>query len=170
MKQIIIIFALSLLILGCSQQPADTVTDGAQESVGGEVSIEVEQQPAAPESPQSIAPEPTLPAEPASGPETGTAAISTQGNEHQIIINRNSFEPEELTVSVGDTITWVSQDDRSHVVVGRASTTQYIEDENLGWKSPTMKQGESYSYTFQKKGEFSYLDSVFGFKGKIIIE
>ncbi|MBD3310141.1 hypothetical protein GF351_02895 [Candidatus Woesearchaeota archaeon] len=71
------------------------------------------------------------------------------------------FEPEEITVPVGATITWVNKDTRPHSV---SSHYQYF-------LSPRMSPGDSWAFQFNSIGEFTYVDPVFPqMEGKVIVK
>src|SRR5688572_17985578 len=53
------------------------------------------------------------------------------------------FSPKDLTVNVGDTVTWVNQDATLH------DTTSGVNGVQSGvWKSPFFGSGGSFSFTF----------------------
>jgi len=65
-------------------------------------------------------------------------------------IVKSGFVPTSTTVNVGDTVTWKNADTVDHQVVANDGS----------FASPTLKAGESYSYTFQKSGKTSYHDAL----------
>ena len=56
-----------------------------------------------------------------------------------------SFTPDSLMVTVGETVTWVNEDDREHVIGGEGIPA-----------SPPLRPGENYSVLFNRSGRFSY--------------
>jgi plastocyanin len=80
---------------------------------------------------------------------------------HRVVIENGMFEPEEITVGVGDTITWTNQDSENRTI------TSWREDQeadgwryaNIGaaWDSGDIRPGQSYSRTFNEAGTFEYL-------------
>jgi amicyanin len=62
------------------------------------------------------------------------------------------YSPATLTVKVGDTVTWTNHDSAPHDVT--------ITEGPEKFKSPTLKKGESFSYTFEKAGKYSYYCSI----------
>src|SRR5690349_2856648 len=54
--------------------------------------------------------------------------------------------PPTITIKVGQTITWVNDDDKDHTVVADDGS---FESDNLG-------NGDKFKFTFKKKGKFSY--------------
>ncbi len=71
----------------------------------------------------------------------------TENEPNQIIIKDFNFQTPKLTVKKGTTVTWVNQDDAHHNVIA---------DNGVGPKSDLLAQGQSYSYTFNDVGSFSY--------------
>lgn len=71
-------------------------------------------------------------------PLTGAGAA-----EHTVEIKGLTFIPEDLAVSLGDTVTWVNFDEDDHDLGGRID-------------SPVMKQGQKFAFTFDQGGQFSY--------------
>lgn len=55
-----------------------------------------------------------------------------------------SFAPRTVTVNVGNTVTWVNNDNDLHVVTGE------------GWGSPDLDLNQAYSYTFNAPGTYAY--------------
>lgn len=78
-----------------------------------------------------------------------TGAPSAQ--EHVVVMLANAFDPPELTIGVGDTVTWVNEDAWFHIVASGAP-----EDVTHEWISPTLDQGESWSLAFDEVGETLY--------------
>lgn len=62
------------------------------------------------------------------------------------------FSPAELTVNVGDAVTWTNHDQAPHNVV--------ISDGPEKFTSPLLQTGQSFTYTFAKPGTYSYYCSV----------
>ena len=59
------------------------------------------------------------------------------------------FVPVQLTVKVGQTVTWTNRDDIPHTVVSDGA-----------FKSKAMDTDEKFSYTFAKPGTYSYFCSI----------
>lgn len=69
------------------------------------------------------------------------------GNETTVTIQNGSFEPSNLTVKTGASVTWISKDsDVKHMVTGN------------GFMSPHLSNGQSFSYTFNQTGTYNYYD------------
>lgn len=63
-----------------------------------------------------------------------------------ISIDNFIYSPATLTVKKGTKVTWTNKDSAAHTVTA----------ETEGPDSPLMKQNETYSYTFNNVGTFSY--------------
>jgi plastocyanin len=68
---------------------------------------------------------------------------------HDISITDNmQFDPEELTISVGDTVTWTNNDGMSHT----ATSTDGPE----AFDSGNIGSGNTWSFTFTEAGTYEY--------------
>ena len=59
------------------------------------------------------------------------------------------FQPAELTVKVGQTVTWTNRDDIPHTVVCAGK-----------FRSKTMDTDDKFSFTFAAAGEYKYFCSL----------
>lgn len=67
-----------------------------------------------------------------------------------------SFIPEELAISVGDTVTWVNHDEDHHDIEGGPVN------------SPEMAKDQTYSFTFEKPFAFEYKCKIHTYmRGKV---
>ena len=66
----------------------------------------------------------------------------------EVTIADFAFTPSNLAVSVGDTVTWTNTDSVPHTVTQNPSGS--------GFQSGTIASGESFSFTFEEVGEFTY--------------
>jgi amicyanin len=78
------------------------------------------------------------------------AVAAAQG--HQIPIAQYAYQPGEMTVRVGETVTWTNQDQAPHDVVTTAGPAVL--------RSPLLAQGQSWSFTFTVPGVYDYYCSV----------
>ncbi|WP_330252342.1 plastocyanin/azurin family copper-binding protein [Nocardia sp. NBC_00565] len=87
---------------------------------------------------------------------TSQAASSTPGEKKTAAVTVGvqdmKFSPAEVTVKVGDTVTWKFKDSVPHTVQG-------IGDKAMGINSPIFDKGE-WSYTFFAPGTYRYLCSL----------
>lgn len=58
----------------------------------------------------------------------------------------NSFSPNPVEVKVGETVTWVNDDSARHTVTSKDGI----------FDSRMMGKGQSFSFTFDKAGEYPY--------------
>lgn len=76
------------------------------------------------------------------------------------------FQPGEITVPVGATVTWIHQAQLSHTVTA---------DEGL-FDSGTLRAGDTFSFTFEEAGEYPYYckfhgnEGGSGMSGTVIVE
>jgi plastocyanin len=62
----------------------------------------------------------------------------------------SEFSPKSVTITAGDTIKWVNRDNADHQVYG--SGGRFI--------SPILKHGQSWSFTFNAAGTYTYKDEL----------
>jgi plastocyanin len=55
------------------------------------------------------------------------------------------LSPADITVTVGETVTWINEDERDHIIEGGEIP-----------RSPAIRPGESYSVTINRSGSFVY--------------
>jgi plastocyanin len=72
-----------------------------------------------------------------------------RAEEVNVMIDNFTFEPAQLTVKVGTTITWKNRDDIPHTVVSAGK-----------FRSKTMDTDDSYSFTFIAAGDYTYFCSL----------
>jgi plastocyanin len=60
------------------------------------------------------------------------------------------FGPDQLTVRVGDSVTWTSSDDTQHTVTGRDADAKATLD------SESIRKGGTYDATFGAPGTYEY--------------
>jgi len=79
---------------------------------------------------------------PATSGSSSTAAPAAAGT--AVTIANFAFSPAEVTVKVGDTVTWTNNDSVPHTVTG------------ADFDSGQMAPGATYSHAFSKAGSFDY--------------
>ncbi len=85
--------------------------------------------------------------------------VTTNVQKNLITIKSLAFNPKDLTIKVGEKVTWINQDFVPHNVVSDS------------FKSPVMMRGGTFEYTFKVKGIFEYICSIHPFmKAKIVVE
>ena len=81
------------------------------------------------------------------------------GTAHQVTIKDFAFSPAEITIKVGDTVTWTEQDSVHHTTTGSI------------FDSGDLGQGQTYSKTFDEAGTYDYGCSYHpSMKGTVIVE
>ncbi len=78
---------------------------------------------------------------------TGQANAATTKS---INIYGTSVSPKSVTITAGDTIKWVNRDNDTHQIYGEGGR----------FVSPILKQGQSWSFTFNAAGNYSYKDEL----------
>ena len=92
---------------------------------------------------------------------TPAAAATVAEGDVRVAMKGFEFVPENATVEVGQTITWVNEDTAQHDAVAR---------EGDGPKSELFNQGESYSWTAERAGTIEYVCTVHpGMDGTITV-
>lgn len=97
-----------------------------------------------------------------SGDESTTTVGAPAGGDGAVSIENFSFGPGDITVSVGDTITWTNDE----ASVGHTTTS----DDGI-WNSALLKPGETFEQTFTEAGTFTYFCSIHpSMKASITVE
>jgi amicyanin len=85
----------------------------------------------------------------------GAGAVATVGMDH------TTFNPSEITVAPGTTVTWVNNEAMPHNVA----------DLNKGFRSKILAKDDKFSFTFATAGEYDYLCLIHpNMKGKVIVK
>ena len=96
---------------------------------------------------------------------TGNVIISVEnvtGSDHLINIQDFRYSPHELTISLGETVRWTNLDTTKHTVTSTGEGPL---------NSILLGKKETYSYTFEEVGEYTYYCIPHPYmKGKIIVE
>ena len=74
---------------------------------------------------------------------------SAHAEDIAVHIDNFVFEPQQLTVKVGQTVTWTNRDDIPHTVVCAGK-----------FRSKTMDTDDSFSFTFAAAGDYKYFCSL----------
>jgi len=78
-----------------------------------------------------------------------------EGREVRVAMAATTFRPSEVSICVGDTVTWVNQDTKEHTVY-----TGRPEDPDGRVQSPRLYVGDTFSWTFSEPGEYVYYCST----------
>ena len=105
-------------------------------------------------SPEPVAQTAALPASVVDAQKAAIAQYSPAAESSAIAVDikNYAFSPASLTVSVGNTVTWTNEDTAPHTVT--------VTDGPEKFASPTLQQGQTFSYTFTKAGTYSYYCAV----------
>ena len=91
----------------------------------------------------------------------GGTPTSAAGNATQVIMTNRSYQPQQITVKVGATVTWVNQDAPQHDVVADGGE----------FKSNLFDKGGTFSFTFTKAGTYPYHCSIHpGMVGTVVVQ
>ena len=74
---------------------------------------------------------------------------TARAEETMVSIDNFTFEPAQLTVKVGTTVTWKNRDDIPHTVVSAGK-----------FRSKALDTDDSYSFTFTAAGDYPYFCSL----------
>ncbi len=91
------------------------------------------------------------------------ASIPSNSTVVKIVANAgsNSFSPNPVEVKVGETVTWINDDSGRHTVTSK--------DDGV-FDSGMMGKGQSFSFTFDKAGEYPYFCSPHpGMVGTVVV-
>ena len=80
------------------------------------------------------------------------AAVTGSSSTASVDMMGYKFSPANLTIKVGDTVTWTNHDTAPHNVV--------ISDGPVKFTSPTLNTGDTYTYTFTVAGTYDYYCSI----------
>lgn len=84
-----------------------------------------------------------------------------------ISILNYAFDPANLTVKAGTTVTWVNNDSVPHKVVPVSGSSDAIAS---GFGSANLSQGDTYSFTFNSAGTVDYYCQIHPMmKGRITV-
>lgn len=158
MKKIFVLFMI-LFLAGCTTEMVEVLPN---------------ETPAA-EVPEVTVPEPDDVAEEEPAEETSEEDVQIPDleeaaeNIHIIEVAEDGFEPDELTISVGDTVVWENvrpEDSRFEeaFIVGSQGLCKR-------WQSKTFFPGEKVNFTFEESGDCVYIDGILvTVQGEIIVE
>jgi plastocyanin len=76
-----------------------------------------------------------------------TAAERARPRTHTVSLEGMRFQPDDLTVALGDTIVWVNKD-----LVAHTATS-----ESGGFDSKIIEPEQAWTFTIRKRGDFPYV-------------
>jgi plastocyanin len=81
-------------------------------------------------------------------------APATSGETAKVSIIASSFDPVNLRIKPGTTVTWINDDKMSH----RVEHLPALPSDRLLFRSESLSPGQSFSYTFTEPGRYKYGD------------
>lgn len=79
----------------------------------------------------------------------------------EVKIDNFTFNPQQIVVKAGDTVTWVNHDDIPHTVTSKT----------MAFRSKAMDTDDKFSFTFATPGKFDYFCSLHPhMTGTIVVE
>jgi plastocyanin len=106
--------------------------------------------------PHGLPPEPT--------PTPAPTAPSGQTKSVTVDISNAVYEPSTLTVAPGTRVVWLNHDDDDHTVTSAKDAPQVL-------NSPTLKQNQTYEFTFTEKGTYHYICQVHDYmEGTVVVQ
>lgn len=92
---------------------------------------------------------------------SGKPVSSTSLAKNTIVIKDFAFSPSELSVKVGDTVSWVNED-----LAGHSATS-----DGVTFDTGVFEQNDTKTVTFDKAGTYTYHCTAHpNMKGKIVVE
>ena len=93
---------------------------------------------------------------------TANAADSGGGGSETVAISGQKFQPAELSVSAGSSVTWNNADDAPHTVTF---------DDDAVESSDELAKGDTFSATFADAGSYSYVCAIHPeMKGSVTVQ
>jgi len=98
---------------------------------------------------------------PSNNSTVGSNNSSANSTSNAVKIQNFAFNPASLTIKAGTTVTWTNLDSTAHRIVSDTGAFQ----------SSDLSNGQSYSYTFNKTGSYSYHCGIHpSMKGTIVVQ
>lgn len=95
------------------------------------------------------------------GTATTGAGGSSGGATAQVNMQGLAFDPQTMTINVGDTVNWTNRDEAPHNAVA----------DDKSWKTSVFATGESGSVTFTTAGTFPYICTIHpNMTGTVIVQ
>src|SRR5271170_8498326 len=76
----------------------------------------------------------------------GVLAAEAQNQTQAVAIDNFTFNPQQLTIKAGTTVTWTNKDDIPHAIAAV----------NKQFKSKALDTDDAYSFTFATPGTYEY--------------
>lgn len=79
------------------------------------------------------------------------------------IMAKEGFDPSELTVASGSSVTWTNTGDK-------IVTLTFFKDGKFFLNSEQINSGKSFEYSFEEAGDYEYWTIQYGVKANLIVE
>lgn len=100
---------------------------------------------------------------PQTAPATASPPAATSGG-NAIAIKNFAFDPAQLTVKTGTSVTWTNQDSAPHTIVSDTGSP-------VQFSSDSLSTGASYPFTFTQPGTYTYHCSIHpSMKGTVVVQ
>jgi amicyanin len=97
------------------------------------------------------------------GASQGLPATTTTGAAAKVSIDNFVFDPKELVVTAGATVTWINTDDVAHTVTSKAAPPLF--------DSKPLHTGDKFSFEFTRPGTYDYYCKPHPYMtGKVIVK
>jgi plastocyanin len=97
----------------------------------------------------------------------GSPGRFAAGTDHPVTMKDNKFDPDPITITVGDSITWTNGGDNQHTSTSDEFTTKPRET----WNTSTVNPRQKATINFNKAGTYKYhCDYHDGMTGTIIVK
>ncbi len=88
-------------------------------------------------------------------------AMPAQAASTEVRIDNFTFNPQQIAVKTGDTVTWINNDDIPHTVTSKT----------LAFRSKALDSDDTFSFTFTTPGSYAYFCSLHPhMTGTIVVE
>ena len=89
------------------------------------------------------------------------AATTSRAADTEVKIDNFTFNPQQITVPVGTTVTWINHDDIPHTATSKTGV----------FKSKVLDTDEKFSFTFATPGSYPYFCALHPhMTGTIVVE
>ena len=176
----IFVILILLLIIGCTKQVTEEVKPVVEEIKSSEAPSQQEteetkiveeieetsEENVSNEETENLDKEQEEVAEELNQTETNMANETTAAS-NVISVKNLAFVPSQLTIKVGETVTWIHEDNYKGYDHLQHKITIY----NVG-SSPILRYGDTFEQKFTKPGTYVFIDSIYPDtpKGKIIVQ
>ena len=100
---------------------------------------------------------------------TGDADPAGAASTHRVEITHGKFNPPEITITAGDTVTWANEDHDAHSVTADDGSFDSHPDCSEDNQAKCLPEGDSWSHTFSKAGRYPYHSRTEGQKGVVMV-